>query len=279
MMNIVCNKKINIIYEDINIKDVEGLFEQGCSILYMVRPSGEYLGCITRKEMELGKKQKQLVVNYKSLKIVEEKDEKERVRELFHSNYHIHNIPVVDKNGLLLYEYVREIGNENFSSIQYWEKRYKQGGNSGAGSYNRLAEFKAQVINDFIKENNIKSIIEWGFGDGNQLSLLQIQSYVGYDVSETALRICREKFFKDKSKEFRCYDGKVKDNAGTYDLAISLDVLYHLVEDDKFCDYMQNLFISSDKFVCIYSSDYEEKQKEEHIKRRKFTKFVEDKSV
>ena len=33
-------------------------------------------------------------------------------------------------------------------SEKYWEKRYIAGGNSGAGSYGKLAEFKAEVLND-----------------------------------------------------------------------------------------------------------------------------------
>ena len=42
-----------------------------------------------------------------------------------------------------------------FSSKDYWEKRYAEGGNSGYGSYNNLAKFKAEVINNFIIKNKI----------------------------------------------------------------------------------------------------------------------------
>ena len=45
---------------------------------------------------------------------------------------------------------------KQFNSGEYWENRYKANGNSGAGSYNRLAEFKAEVINGFVKENNME---------------------------------------------------------------------------------------------------------------------------
>jgi hypothetical protein len=34
-------------------------------------------------------------------------------------------------------------------SATYWEQRYARGWNSGVGSYGRLAEFKAQVLNNF----------------------------------------------------------------------------------------------------------------------------------
>jgi hypothetical protein len=32
-----------------------------------------------------------------------------------------------------------------------------------------LAEFKARAVNDFVRENSVKSIVEYGCGDGNQL--------------------------------------------------------------------------------------------------------------
>ena len=35
------------------------------------------------------------------------------------------------------------------NSTDYWERRYRKGGNSGAGSYNRLARFKAGFLNGF----------------------------------------------------------------------------------------------------------------------------------
>ena len=42
----------------------------------------------------------------------------------------------------------------SFKSSNYWESRYKNGGNSGAGSYNQIAKFKTKIINDFIKKEN-----------------------------------------------------------------------------------------------------------------------------
>ena len=43
-----------------------------------------------------------------------------------------------------------------FNSSEFREDRYKNGGNSGQGSYNALAKFKASVINDFIENNKIQ---------------------------------------------------------------------------------------------------------------------------
>ena len=53
----------------------------------------------------------------------------------------------------------------------YWKRRYDNGGNSGAGSYNRLAKFKAEIINGFVKSHMIKTVIEWGCGDGRSITI------------------------------------------------------------------------------------------------------------
>ncbi|MBW4057273.1 MAG: hypothetical protein HIU83_18210 [Proteobacteria bacterium] len=89
-----------------------------------------------------------------------------------------------------------------FNSSTYWDSRYRNGGTSGAGSYNRLAEFKAEIINCFVDKNSIGSVIEFGFGDGNQLALANYPQYVGYDVSEKTVEICRVRFNSDTKKHF-----------------------------------------------------------------------------
>lgn len=41
------------------------------------------------------------------------------------------------------------------------------------------------------------------------------------------------------------------------DLALSLDVIYHLIEDEIFEKYMKDVFRASTKYVIIYSTDFE----------------------
>ncbi len=158
----------------------------------------------------------------------------------------------------------------NFNSVEYWENRYKTNGNSGAGSYNRLAEFKAEIINDFVKKNNIETIIEFGCGDGNQLSLFNFKNYIGFDVSETVLNLCKNKFKDDNTKIFK-HTTEFKNEKA--DLVLSLDVIYHLIEDEVFELYMDNIFKASNKFVIIYSSN---KNQEwcTHVRHRKFTDWI-----
>jgi len=163
-------------------------------------------------------------------------------------------------------------------SVQYWEERYKKGGTSGSGSYNRLAGFKAQVLNKFVEDHNIKSVIEFGCGDGNQLSLANYPSYIGLDVAPMAISICAEKFSADKTKSFFLYNSKAfSDNHRIFkvELSLSIDVIFHLVEDEIFENYMHHLFNASEKFVIIYASNFNKKQIY-HEKDRNFTSWVEN---
>ena len=157
-----------------------------------------------------------------------------------------------------------------FNSANYWRERYLNNGNSGAGSYGRLAQFKADVINSFVKENNVKSVIEYGFGDGNQLSLFNFEQYLGFDVSDKVVDICRQKFKNYPDYVFKNLKEYKGDKA---ELVLSLDVVYHLIEDEIFDSYMKRLFASADKFVIIYSSNKNEKHCT-HVKHRKFTDWI-----
>jgi len=183
----------------------------------------------------------------------------------------IKNTPVLGKFAIMLYSRLKGIPYFT-SSGNYWEERYKRGGNSGAGSYNRFAEFKAEVINPFVKENNISSVIEFGCGDGNQLKYFQFKMYTGFDVSKTAINTCIELFRNDPTKHFRHVDSYHNDKA---DLTLSLDVIYHLIEDNVFEQYMNQLFQASNKYVIIYASNKNENPVEAvHVKHRKFTEWV-----
>jgi SAM-dependent methyltransferase len=166
----------------------------------------------------------------------------------------------------------------NFDSKKYWERRYTSGGNSGLGSYGRLAEFKAEIINKFIKENEITKVIEFGCGDGNQLSLFKIYDYIGLDITKIAVMMCRERFKGDKTKSFLLYDPysfKSRNNLKA-EISLSLDVIYHLIKDDIFELYMKHLFLVSNKFVIIYSSNGDDNSMflSPHCKNRQFSEWI-----
>jgi SAM-dependent methyltransferase len=156
-------------------------------------------------------------------------------------------------------------------SKDYWEERYQKGGTSGAGSYGKLAAYKAAIINDFVIEHNIQSVLELGCGDGNQLLLAKYPSYIGYDVSSTAIELCKQLHDSDRTKAFYCYDKDTK--LPVAELTLSLDVIYHLLEDRVFNGYMEDLFKAASKYVIIYSSNKKGNQSN-HERMRDFTNWI-----
>jgi SAM-dependent methyltransferase len=162
-------------------------------------------------------------------------------------------------------------------SQAYWERRYARGGNSGVGSYAKFAEFKAEVLNDFVAKHEVGSVIELGCGDGNQLELARYPRYIGLDVSPTAVEMCRVRFASDSTKQFGVMSDYEGDSA---ELALSLDVIYHLVEDEVFDDYMETLFRAAKRFVIVYASDTDETPLDEadHVRHRKFTEWIDSRA-
>ncbi|HMF52545.1 MAG TPA: class I SAM-dependent methyltransferase [Candidatus Saccharimonadales bacterium] len=156
------------------------------------------------------------------------------------------------------------------SSAQYWEDRYALGGTSGAGSYGKLALFKAETINRFVEDHGLRSVIEFGSGDGAQLELARYPKYTGIDVSARAIELCRTKFKDDPSKRF-ILASSPEANEASAELAMSLDVIYHLVEDTIYNEYMTRLVSAAEKFICVYSSNVVRASPAKHVRHRVFT--------
>jgi cyclopropane fatty-acyl-phospholipid synthase-like methyltransferase len=188
------------------------------------------------------------------------------------------------KESLLKIEFIKNIKRNQQKkkfkgSAEYWDERYRTQGNSGSGSYDHLAEFKAEVLNPFVTKHNIETVLEFGCGDGNQLKLAKYPNYIGLDVSPKAIQMCHELFKNDKSKSFMLYNSLAfydNHNIIKADLTMSLDVLYHLVEKQIFEKYLTDLFNTSKKYVIIYATDFDQKEEPiyQHENRRGFTAFV-----
>lgn len=162
-------------------------------------------------------------------------------------------------------------------STTYWKTRYNEGGNSGRGSYGPFAEFKAEVLNGLVQELGITSLIEFGCGDGAQLTLAAYPRYTGLDVSPDAVRLCGERFSGDRTKSFLLYDPSCfYDRAGVLqaDAGLSLDVIYHLTEDRVFETYMTHLFATSARFVILYSNDSNQPSPTAHVRYRRFSDWI-----
>jgi len=167
---------------------------------------------------------------------------------------------------------------ENFNVKDYWENRYVNGGDSGWGSHNQtIVNFKKDYINNIIQRFSIKTIVDLGCGDGNQLGYLNgYEKYYGYDISHNVLTKCKIMYLNQNNKEF--VNNVEELLVRKYDLALSLDVIYHLVEDDMYYEHIKNLFLLSD-LICIFSTDDDVKDNETplpHLRNRKISKYVEE---
>jgi SAM-dependent methyltransferase len=171
---------------------------------------------------------------------------------------------------------------ENYPGVVgFWEKRYSVGNTSGLGSYGELADYKAEIVNGFVVKYQVQSVIEFGCGDGNQLSLAQYPAYIGVDVSRTVIKQCINKFKDDLTKSFFVYvpDGFVDRHAiFKADMALSMEVIFHLTEDDVYEAYLRHLFASAKRYVIIFSSNVgpgHNLPEAAHVKHRCFTDWVE----
>lgn len=182
--------------------------------------------------------------------------------------------PVIRDLARMAMRWAASRGSRVFNSAEYWESRYREGRNSGAGSYNRLAVFKADVLNRFVADNGIRSVIEFGCGDGSQLLLAKYPTYTGVDVSATVIEATKQAFADDPTKSFIRVNEVGPRNCA--DLSLSLDVVYHLVEDEVFDRYMRQLFECARRFVIVYSSNDTRQSDSVHVRHRRFTDWIEE---
>lgn len=154
----------------------------------------------------------------------------------------------------------------------YWDRRYREGRTSGAGSEGDEGAFKARYVSDVLQRFNVHSMIDWGCGDGQVLEGIRFPRdihYRGVDVSPTVIRMMKRKF-----PLFRFCTPDDVDPRLRYTLALSMDVLFHFPDNRDYYGYLDKLFGSASKYVLIYSTDYGPERTAKHVYRRHFTPDV-----
>lgn len=139
----------------------------------------------------------------------------------------------------------------SMNSTQYWIERYRHGGTSGAGSTGRLNVFKSALLGSIIDKYNIESVLDLGCGQGAILDLIEIIEYLGYDPSMEVVQFLKDKYSTNLSMSFEYDLNKIESK----ELVISFDVIFHLIEDSVYEQYMKSLFHFSTNYVLIYSSN------------------------
>lgn len=158
-----------------------------------------------------------------------------------------------------------------FDMAAYWDKRYREGRDSGEGSRGAVGKGKAEHVNQVIAEHDIASVIDWGCGDGQVLAhITDDVDYLGVDVSPTILAEVRAAHPHRRFSLAPSPGGAVPAEWEA-DLGLSMDVLFHLVDDVDYREYLRRLFGTATRMVLIYATDHPEGRTARHVLRRRWT--------
>lgn len=124
---------------------------------------------------------------------------------------------------------------------------------SGPGSLLRNTDNLIINLEKFIKENNIKTIIDAPCGDFNYMKEINLDNtfYKGYDISELAIELCK-KYEKDNIK-FNVFDITFQ-KLDYADLIICKDLFIHLSFND-INKILKNIIDSKCKFFAVSRYD------------------------
>jgi SAM-dependent methyltransferase len=158
-----------------------------------------------------------------------------------------------------------------WDSAAFWDRRYASGRTSGPGSEGDAARFKAETINRLIAEYNIGSVVDWGCGDGTVLSMITDDvDYVGVDISRVALRRLAQ---WSAHRRFVHLDDAA---ALTADLALSLDVIFHQVDNGNYHRHLEQIFGSARRLVLVHATDHDGGRTATHVRWRRWTPDIPD---
>lgn len=142
-----------------------------------------------------------------------------------------------------------EIDTENSN---YWENRYKNGGNSGAGSRGLLRLWKWKQINRYI---DIKDsyVIDIGCGDLAFWKHHGCRDYIGMDLSQTRIDENRQMYPK---LDFVAWNAAIPYKFKPAETVLCLDMLFHVMDDADYVRILHNLATYSKDYIFIYTWEH-----------------------
>lgn len=162
-----------------------------------------------------------------------------------------------------------------YTPAGYWERRYRDGRTSGAGSEGDEGAYKAAYVSDFIADHGVKTVVDWGCGDGQVLAQIKLPGqtqYIGIDISPVMVaRLRSDETFPGPRYLFHTVESFSTGTRTQFELALSMDVLFHFPDDVDYFSYLLHLFGSASKYVMIYSTNYAGGRTARHVFRREFT--------
>lgn len=183
-------------------------------------------------------------------------------------NTTVHNSKELLTQQFLLKGFEMPANNTDNFSYKYWENRYATGGNSGYGSYENFLTDKVKLLTQLVSDLGICSIADVGCGDCTILPHLTVERYVGYDISPTVINRHIQNN-SDVSHTFRLIHDPITE---PFDMALSLDVIFHQVDDVDYNEYIRHLVNTNAKYILILTMNDRilstEHAKAAHVKYR-----------
>ncbi|NHW36419.1 hypothetical protein [Paenibacillus aceris] len=84
---------------------------------------------------------------------------------------------------------------------------------------------------------------------------MKYPQYIGLDVAQSSISLCKEIFKEDTNKSFMLYKPGYLVNRGFFkaELVVCLDVLYHITDEHDFNTTLLDVFQCSSKWVVLYT--------------------------
>lgn len=136
----------------------------------------------------------------------------------------------------------------------YWDRRFSDGVGPGSGSEGEAAVRKADYINAVIERWNVESVVDWGCGNGGQLGMIHADQYLGIDVAPAAIAQAVRLHRLDPRRSFMLWRPGAPISVHA-DMALSLDVIFHLVDPDEYRAHIDNLFGSAERLVLVHATN------------------------
>jgi SAM-dependent methyltransferase len=127
------------------------------------------------------------------------------------------------------------------------------GGGSGGGSEPNFTLPYRQFLSIFLKEKNIKSVVDYGCGDWQSSRLINFDGieYLGIDIVDSIIKFNIENYSKENIK-FKILDNFEDFFDYTADLLILKDCIQHWKNSD--IDYFLPKVIDNFKYILINNS-------------------------
>ena len=120
----------------------------------------------------------------------------------------------------------------------YWDKRYRYGGESGAGSVGAYRKWKWSIIDKYVKVKE-KTVLDVGCGDITFLKGKRFKGYLGLDISPTIIKRNQK---KRPDLLFDTVDvTQIRFIVPQFEVLLCMDLLFHIMDDDDFEDLLGNL--------------------------------------